>query len=309
MRAGIPLLAGLLLTAASGPKDGLPLEELLRLAGDYVVDYEERFSVVVAEEEYMQYLLETRGGMPRKSRSLRSDVLFVRIPGDIRWLTFRDVYKVDGRAVRDREARLQKLFLESPGSAVEQARAIVSESARYNIGSARRDFNVPTVPLLFVHPANQHRFEFRLDGSKKVSGKRCQALDFEETARPTLIRELPEGVDLPMRGRLYVARDDGAVVKTELAFSMSPRRGPYYSTSIQSRAKITVTYEWQQDVGLWLPEEMSETYATQVTKDEAYEAPGTAHVRSGSEHVMCKARYKNYRRFEVQTDESYTLPH
>ncbi len=54
---------------------------------------------------------------------------------------------------------------------------------------------------------------------------------------------------------------------------------------------------------------MSESYTTQVTRDEAYEASGTAHIRSGSEHVMCKARYKNYRRFEVQTEERYTLPH
>jgi hypothetical protein len=307
MRLRASLLAALLLTAAAGRTDDLPLEELLRRAGAYVVDYEQRFSVIVAEEEYMQYLLATRGAVPRRSRSLRSDILFVRVPGDIRWLGFRDVYRVDGRAIRDREARLEKLFLESPGSAVAQARAIVRESARYNIGGAQRDFNTPTIPLLFLHPANQHRFAFQLKGSKKVSGKRCRVMDFEESARPTLIRG-PLRTDLPTRGRLFVTEEDGAVVKTELAFSMSPRQGPYYSTSLDSRAKITVTYDWHREIGLWLPKEMSEDYTTRVEMDEVHRASGSAHVRTGSQHIMCKAKYKNYRRFEVQTEERYSLP-
>ena len=51
---------------------------------------------------------------PRRKRTLRSDFLLVRYPEDTHWQAFRDVAEVDGKPVRDHDARLTKLFLEPP---------------------------------------------------------------------------------------------------------------------------------------------------------------------------------------------------
>jgi hypothetical protein len=66
-----------LLPLSAGAEEDL--QGLLHKAGAYVVGYEEGFSAVVAEEDYVQYLLRDQGSMPIASRSLHSDVLFAPI--------------------------------------------------------------------------------------------------------------------------------------------------------------------------------------------------------------------------------------
>jgi hypothetical protein len=273
------------------------LQALLDKASAYVVGYEEDFAAVVAEEEYMQYLLRDQGSLPIASRSLHSDVLFAPVGGALKWTLFRDVYEVDGKAVRDREARLQKLWLESGGSAMEQCRAILQESSRYNLGRTVRNFNIPTLPLLFVHPDNRGRFEFDLEGHKKLEGRRCGVVDYREVSHPTLIRE--QGQDVLTRGRLLVDEVDGAVLKTEFAFD---------SRSAEGRVRIWVSYRWVDELGLWLPREMHETYESTRPVQEVHRAPGSEHLQRESEFINCKAKYKNYRSFQVKTDEEFRLP-
>jgi hypothetical protein len=286
-----------LLPKAGGADEGL--EALLARAGAYVVAYEEKLSAVVAEEEYMQYLHRDRGSMPIRSRSLHSDVLLAPVGGVLKWILFRDVYEVDGRAVRDREARLQTLWLDPAGSAVEKCRALLQESARYNLGRTQRNFNIPTLPLLFVHPENRDRFEFELKGRKKVGGKRCRVIDYREVSRPTLIRERPSGQDLFTRGRLFVQEEDGAILKTEFAFDSAAEEG---------RVRVWVTYRRVDGIGLWLPHQMDETYESRRPRNEVHRTPGSEYMSTDSEYLTCKARYKNYRSFKVQTDERFRLP-
>jgi hypothetical protein len=235
--------------------------------------------------------------MPIASRSLHSDVLFAPVGGALKWILFRDVYEVDGKAVRDREARLEKLWLESHGSAIEQCRALLQESARYNLGRTVRNFNIPTIPLLFVHPDNRQRFEFELDGHKKVEGRRCAVVDYREVSRPTLIRE--QGQDIFTRGRLYVDEEDGAILKTEFAFDSRSREG---------RVRVWVSYRWVEELGMWLPHEMSESYESTRPINEIHRLPGSEHLTRDSEFVKCKAKYDNYRSFKVETEERYRLP-
>src|SRR5690349_16981061 len=76
---------------------------------DYVRDYEQRFTGIVGEERQTQRIVKASGATS-KQRTLVSDFVLVRI-GD-RTSFFRDLATVDGKAVRDRQARLQKLFSE-----------------------------------------------------------------------------------------------------------------------------------------------------------------------------------------------------
>src|SRR5690242_16197325 len=100
--------------AAQSTDQGALLDEV----SDYVAAYERTFVGVVAEETYRQEVKPARAGtdargFPIESRSerrdLKSDVLLVRAPAGDRWMQFRDVFEVDGRAVRDRPERLARL--------------------------------------------------------------------------------------------------------------------------------------------------------------------------------------------------------
>jgi hypothetical protein len=106
-------------------------DELLARLAAYVTRFTRDFSNVVAEEEYRQEV------WPHQTRTLKSDFLLVAYPGANRlWLSFREVFEVDGRPIRDRrEDRLANLFLQPFDDAVRRAQEIVNASQRYNIGS------------------------------------------------------------------------------------------------------------------------------------------------------------------------------
>src|SRR5438128_947713 len=106
---------------------------LLQRAASYVSDFETRFSNVVAEEHYIQRAPSSARSMSAMPilvhRELRSDFLFVKVPGDDSWIPFRDVFEVDGKPVRDRQERLTALFLQPAAVAIDQAKKVAEESA------------------------------------------------------------------------------------------------------------------------------------------------------------------------------------
>jgi hypothetical protein len=186
-------------------------------------------------------------------------------------MAFRDVYEVDGQAVRDHDTRLQKLFLDTPSQAVEQARRIVAESARFNLGTLRRDINVPTMALKYLRASNQPRSVFTVAGRKDVGGVPATILEFKEIATPTIIRT--PGADLPATGRFWIDSASGRVLKSEI--SIADRR---------AAAKITVTYGSVPKLTLWVPIVMIEEY-------------------TGAETISAKATYSRFRQFNVSVGQ------
>ena len=142
---------------------------------------------------------------------LVSDFLLVQVPGE-GWLPFRDVFERDGKQVRDREERLAKLFLGGSRNAIDQARAIMNEGARYNIGNVERNINTPTLPLPFL-TLLKARFAFKL--VKREDDDPGEVIEFKETGRPTFITTTGNR-DLPVTGRFWVDARDGPVLRTEL---------------------------------------------------------------------------------------------
>src|SRR5258708_3681628 len=150
------IVAGLLAAAAKAqePPAPVPLPLVLAKAANYIELYASRFSGLVMEESYVQdveqinrfgYRMNTRGGVSH--RQLKSDLLLVRPEGSEGWMQFRDVFEVDGKALRDRNDRLAKLFLQPSKSTAAQAEKIVRESVRYNIGDIERTINLPLLAL------------------------------------------------------------------------------------------------------------------------------------------------------------------
>lgn len=296
--AASSLLIGVALSVAvGGSAQSDRLGDVLRRATTYVGEYERQFSLLVAEEHYVQE--ESRhqaaasggnlsqrnpgggfvGGGRETRREIKSDYLIVRLP-EGGMLPFRDVFEVDGRAIRDRQERLTGLFLQPGPSSFEQASRIMRESIRYNLGSVARSINIPTLALLFLSADVVDRFAFELAGEEVVAGRATQVVAYREVVRPTLIRT-SSGRDLAVTGQTWIDPEDGVIVKTVMT-----------ATDPAVSATVTVTFRADSELGFWVPDQMSESY------------------RQGSRapEIRCTATYRNFRRFRVSTDEQIKRP-
>jgi hypothetical protein len=195
----------------------------------------------------------------------------VQDAGRLLWLAFRDVVEVDGRAVRDRQERLRRLFLAPPADALAQARAIAFESARYNIGDMVRTVNVPTLALEFLETAAQKRSRFRKAREERVAGVCAWVVSFEERARPALVRT-PRGQDVATKGLAWIDPDTGRILKTEIDPQLQRGR----------LSRIATTYAPDERLGLWVPAAMEEVYEME------------------SRTLTGEAAYTNFRRFETE---------
>ena len=270
------------------------LVELLKSAGEYVLSYEDAFRVVVAEEVYVQRRRASPSGPVQDTRRLSSDVVFVRAPGTaLPWWLLRDVYEADGRAVRDRQARLEKLLVESPAVGLERARAIADEGARFNLGVGFRNFNVPTLVLAFLHPSVQPRFAFERKGTATIEGRTFLGLAFRELAAPTVIRGPDSHPDVLAEGRVWIHAGDGTVGRTELVLDV-PGDG------MSTRATLTTEYRPYRALALWVPVEMRDRLQTELKGQRG---------RSGSvEVVEGLAAYSAFRQAGVTTQEEFRVP-
>jgi hypothetical protein len=290
---------GALLLAFAAPGPGAAasersLVELLNGAGQYVVEYEKSFSMVVANEEYVQRLRVAPGSTLLETRRLRSDVVFVSVPASgIPWWLLRDVYQVNGSAVRDREARLEQLLLSGPGDGIARARAIADEGTRFNLGSAFRNFNVPTLVLLFLHPSLQARFSWEVKGVVSIEGRRFSELEFRELGGKTVIRGPDSHPEVPASGRVLIHDGtDGVVARTTLQLDV---RGESATTRVQ----LTTEYRPSQALGLWVPVEMAERLQSDTVGARGRVGP--------FEYIEGLARYSGFRRAGVTTDETFRL--
>jgi hypothetical protein len=132
-------------------------------------------------------------------------------------MMIRDVYEVDGQRVGERTDRLQKRFVETPDTAIEQGRLLADASARYNLGTLRRNYNLATTTLFFTRASNHPRFRFKKAGEDRTDGVRVRRVGYKEIAKPTLIKTL-EGRDMPVNGSLWVDPIDGRVLMTAIEF-------------------------------------------------------------------------------------------
>ena len=273
-------------TPAAGGTQEPPLAIVLTQATDYVDQLHRELAGVVMEERYEQ-----RARVPsvydrqmRRSRvTLLSDYLLVQPRGSERHFGFRDVFSVNGRAVRDREERLTELFLDRSASVDRRIDGIVADSARYNIGDIERNINTPTMALLFLSSAYKQRFEFRR-GTDTTTSLRIDepgrgglwVVDYEETGRTTVIRGR-DNERLPVRGRYWIEPATGRVFLSELVLD---------AESLE--ALITVRYEANETLRHFVPVEMRERFRN---------------LLSGS-LVEGTATYTRFRRFQVLVEES-----
>ncbi|HNR38428.1 MAG TPA: hypothetical protein PKN61_05280 [Acidobacteriota bacterium] len=272
-------------TPAASPEPAPDLGDLLQRIQAYTDTFYGEFGNCVLEEKYTQRLKGTDNRMQPvlQIRVLRADVLLVWVESAQQWALFRDVYEVDGKDIRERGDRLQRLFLTAPA----ELDAVTAESARYNIGPARRNINVPTLVLSFLKKEHIARFEFKLDGKDKIEGQVTVKLDFTETGRPTMISN--RGQDVFSKGSVWVDPRTGVVRRTRLAVQGLGSGEP--------RAEIVVTFKEPGASGIAVPAHMTERYTF----------PGS---RSGAlaPDISGQAEYTNIRKFGIQTESTVAPP-
>jgi hypothetical protein len=202
--------------------------------------------------------------------------------GSSRYYAFRDVFEVDRKEVRDRQDRLMKLFVEPSASTAKQLQAIMSESARFNIGRVERNINLPPFALLFLDPATQPGFRFKMTNTRKVDlpmssppPAATMVVEFHETAHPTIIQNGGRG-DIAAHGRLWIEPLTGRVLMTELLADNS-----------DITACIDVMYREETGISPLVPAEMRERY---IRRRDGSRTDGVA-------------TYSHFRQFQVKVDE------
>jgi hypothetical protein len=260
--------------AAQAPKG----EEIVARATEYVGEFIARFSGVVAEEDYNQ-----RNTRERLTRHLRSDFLIVQVPGGMDWLSFRDVFEVDGKPVRDRDQRLVKLFLEPPSdSLVRRANEIGRAGARYNLQGDL--LNNPLTALALLQEVYRSRLRWSLVRNDREVGPDVWSVRFEERQRPTILRGNGNR-DLPVNGLIWIDAPTGRVLKTELRLDMGGR-AVGAGLVVRNQSEIVTIFQYDERFGIAVPVEMRESHTF------------------GSTDVLTVATYGRFRRFGVTTDEA-----
>ncbi len=264
----------------------VPLATLLERAGAYVLRYGDSFRNLVADEAYRQVEFQPGAGLtPSRVLNLRSDVVFVPLVGSIPWGTFRDVYDVDGEKVHDRDQRLERLFAKPSVSALEQARSILKEGARYNLGKHGMDrtINAPTLGLLFLLPENQGRLVFKRKGTKTIAGFKAVELAFEEKTSPTLVRDRAND-DVAASGRFWVDPIHGTVLQTRIEYDIEKSKR-IVDREVWAKGFVVTEFRREPALDIFVPDTMVDWYMVGATR-----------------YLEGRASYSNYRRFQVRSD-------
>ena len=276
MKAGGALLAACCLFAAQPAAQSTPsLEQLLDRMGAYLTEYESQLSSIVADERFSQHVVYTRAytdGVPETNdqrRHLESEIGFIRLPGGSVWLGFRDVRRVNGRAVA-RPAQSVSDVLASGTDVMTKATAIAEASAAHNLGTPRTT-NVPTAALEIIHPRNFAAHQFEMRGEDTVRRTRVAVIGFTEVRRPPLVTN-PAGKELVSRGRIWVDPSTGAVWRVEWI----------YAPAVGVPSSLRVEFDTHDKLGMLVPLEMREEFRS----FGGIEAHGNG-----------VAQYSNFRRF------------
>jgi hypothetical protein len=269
-----------LLAVAPATQSTPDVVDVLERTGTYLDRFIERFTNVVAEERYVQEVnARVRLGRPEaggQRRDSRADFLLVRPQESSEWLPFRDVFEVDGAAVRDRDERLIRLFLKPWTTAIEQANQIAADSSRYNLGPLTRTFNNPVLALAILQVEHRSRLRCSLDKRDAATGPNVWIVECVETGRPTFIRGLKDR-DIPARCRYWVNVESGQIVRTEVALE-DPAAG----------VRLATTFRQDHGFDVAVPSEMREEYTL-----------------GDGRKIRATATYGRFRRFEVSASEAF----
>jgi hypothetical protein len=251
------------------------LDTLVDRLGAYLTAYEAGLSTLIAAEHYRQSESRLRPGnhFTLRTRTLESEIAFLRLPGNAEWFGVRHVLKVDRRQIKSDHSLTEALKSSAPNSA-EAIQAIVRESSRHNIGPTRT-VNMPTVPLELLHSRHRARFEFRLLEAETIGGTRTHELRYREIDTRGIIRDR-ESRQMLASGSAWVD-EDGRLWRVTMRLEHAHQAVMNARTAFN---ELRVDFALNPELEMLVPIEMREEFD----------------VEGGGE-FKGRATYANYRRY------------
>jgi hypothetical protein len=268
-------IAAAVFVAAQSPT----VDEVRDRLDKYLLEYEPVLGALVAEEQLSQrdgpsFDAVRQSNVQTVNRELISEVAFIGLPGNAGWLGFRHVVKMNGKTQPGAGKPLGEILADGAKNEYEQARLLLAESAKLNLGMPRTT-NLPNLPLEFLHPRNRRRFAHRDDGREKIRGLETMRMVLNETASPSIIQR-PEGGDVPSTVTAWVESSSGRLIRAEVR-SRDARIGV-----LPFEAVVWVDFKDEPALKLLVPAEMKEEFYAGRFRD------GTG-----------VAKYSKYRKFQT----------
>ena len=296
MRLSVLLVTALALLAPAqqpAPSPTAPpidTAQLVAFASRWTVRFDQNLSGLLFRERYLQSVsvgvgpgLEFSRSLDmmsvsaaagrRGARLLEANVFMLHVPASRAFVVYRDVYKNNDTAVTDHTERLQKLLVDGTADAIRQARRLTDASARLNIGAVRRNINIPTLAFEYLTPERVGGLRLRQVGTDTIDGLPVVIVEFEEIARPTLVRGRND-TDAPATGRFWIHPESGAVPRAVAEFRTGRHDG-----------RMEVNLMLHPELHIWVPKEMTESWMT------------------GSQRLSGLAHYDRFQRLTVSTEE------
>jgi hypothetical protein len=236
-----PVLLTALTLAPAGAvaQKGPALPDVLRLAGDYLVQYSQKLGAVAAEEEYAQS--DSSSGQMGVPKRVDSEYVFAGEGGG-GLLGFRDIYAIDNKPVRQRDDRLLGLFKNPTASSIQQAKELSESTVQYYLSVNLHALDQPALALEFLRKENQSRSTFKLESVKTMNGAQVAIVSFKEQSTP---RVLPTSTGDAAIGKFWIDTATGAVRQSELGLANKT-----------INIHVSVKYALESKLDLWLPVEM-----------------------------------------------------
>jgi len=213
----------------------------------YLVTYERELSAVVADEVVVQQVKSIHSG--NRSKRMEGPFAFLRLPGELEWMGFRDIKIIDGVAVAESGPSLIELLATASADAVAQAKLLVTQSSKHNLGIPRT-LNMPGLPLELLSAGYRARYDIKAGGRERVRGRDTQILSFDESALPPIIVSADN--NLKSLVTAWIDERSGSLWRAEVHVSGPlTRKTPY---------RLRVDFAENQKLGLLVPIAMREDF-------------------------------------------------
>jgi hypothetical protein len=247
------------------------LPDVLAKAAQYVAAFADPGRVLLCEEHGAQTFVRLKVNaagrvetQPVGSRTWVGEMAIMASPGNEKtgfpWVEYRDVLSLDGKSVHEK-SRLAGLSTQPLAQAMQEAETATREAMETRLGLFLRAGLLPRAALVFLHPSNQPRFDFKKGGEKTIEGVKTWEVRYQEKARPTIF--MAGETPAPCTGSFWIDPATGHVLATLLKNS-----DPAILSDEQS-----VNYKLNQATGLWLPAQLIEKMSDDA--DEPSRVDGT----------------------------------
>lgn len=132
------------------------------------------------------------------------------------------------------------------------------QAIRHNLGHIERNINIPTFPMVVLHPEHQWRFAFRDRGMVAESGREARLISFSERGRRRVIRDR-NGRDVRTEGGMLLDGVTGELLRA----TIEPRAADLY-------AHLHVTFGAVDGMPRRVPVQMWEWYWQQGSRRDRY---------------------------------------